>query len=163
MADSGGGVNKMPPNVRSLAAARRLRNARIAGLLIIAAAMTAGVLVATALVDLIPESIELIGGADPAVTTGIAAIVGFLLYAAVEAFIHQSSYEHVHDADVDHDEPHEHVAPLSGAVSTLGWLGPAGLIVHVCPLLPDARSVPLLSYKSNCPLPVTAIWGCSWH
>jgi zinc transporter ZupT len=93
-------------------------------------AFAAGVLVATALVDLIPESIELIGGADPAVTTGIAAIVGFLLYAAVEAFIHQSSYEHVHDADVDHDAPHEHVAPLSGAVSTLGWLGPAGLIVH---------------------------------
>ncbi|MEP7360942.1 MAG: ZIP family metal transporter [Chloroflexota bacterium] len=91
-------------------------------------AFAAGVLVATALVDLIPESIDLVGGADPAVTTGIAAIVGFLIYAAVEAFIHQSSYEHVHDTDVDHAAPHDH--PVSGAASTLGWLGPAGLIVH---------------------------------
>src|SRR5690348_11204604 len=93
-------------------------------------AFAAGVLVATALVDLIPESIALVGGADAAVTTGIAAIVGFLIYAAVEAFIHQSSYEHVHDADVDHEAPHEHVEHVSGAASTLGWLGPAGLIVH---------------------------------
>jgi ZIP family zinc transporter len=93
-------------------------------------AFAAGVLVATALVDLIPESIALVGGTDPAVTTGIAAIVGFLIYAAVEAFIHQSSYEHVHDADVDHETPHEHVERVSGAASTLGWLGPAGLIVH---------------------------------
>ena len=65
-------------------------------------AFAAGVLVATALVDLIPESIALIGSADPAFTTGVAAIVGFLIYAAVEAFIHQASYEHVHGPDVDH-------------------------------------------------------------
>lgn len=93
-------------------------------------AFAAGVLVATALVDLIPESIGLIGGADPAVATGVAAIVGYLVYAAVEAFIHQASYEHVHDPDVDHDEPHEHAAPVSATASRLGWLGPAGLIVH---------------------------------
>ena len=93
-------------------------------------AFAAGVLVATALVDLIPESIGLIGGGDPAVSTGIAAIVGFLVYAAVEAFIHQASYEHVHDADVDHAVPHEHTPAVSAAVSTLGWIGPAGLIVH---------------------------------
>lgn len=43
-----GGADKLPPNVRSFAAARRLRNARIAGLLTMAAAaVTAGVLVAT--------------------------------------------------------------------------------------------------------------------
>lgn len=93
-------------------------------------AFAAGVLVATALVDLIPEAISLIGGADPAVATGTAAIVGFLIYAGVEAFIHQSSYEHVHELDVEHDEPHEHVAPVGGLTATLGWLGPAGLIVH---------------------------------
>lgn len=93
-------------------------------------AFAAGVLVATALVDLIPESIALVGGADPAVMTGIAAIVGFLIYAAVEAFIHQSSYEHVHDSDVDHEVPHEHMPAINATASTLGWLGPAGLIVH---------------------------------
>jgi ZIP family zinc transporter len=90
----------------------------------------AGVLVATALIDLIPESIELIGAADPAVATGIAAIVGYLIYAAVEAFIHQASYEHVHGPEADHDAPHEHVPAVSATASTLGWLGPAGLIVH---------------------------------
>jgi ZIP family zinc transporter len=96
----------------------------------VAMAFAAGILVATALVDLIPESIELIGGADAAVATGVAAIVGFLIYATVEAFIHQASYEHSHDPDQDPHEPHEHAAPLSAAQSTLGWLAPAGLIVH---------------------------------
>ncbi len=96
----------------------------------VAMAFAAGILVATALVDLIPESIELIGGADAAMATGVAAIVGFLIYATVEAFIHQASYEHSHDPDQDPHEPHEHAAPLSTAQSTLGWLAPAGLIVH---------------------------------
>ena len=93
-------------------------------------ALAAGILVATALVDLIPESIELIGGEDAAVLSGTAAIVGFLIYAAVEAFIHQGSYEHGHDPEQDPTEPHEHVAHLSAAQQTLGWLAPAGLIVH---------------------------------
>ena len=48
VAAPGNGVDKLPPNVRSMAAARRLRNARIAGLLTMAAAaVTTGVLVAT--------------------------------------------------------------------------------------------------------------------
>lgn len=48
LAAPAGGADKLPPNVRSFAAARRLRNARIAGLLTMAAAaVTAGVLVAT--------------------------------------------------------------------------------------------------------------------
>src|SRR5687768_15488780 len=93
-------------------------------------AFAAGILVATALVDLIPESIELIGGEDAALLSGIAAIVGFLIYAAVEAFIHQGSYEHGHDPEQDPTEPHEHVTQVSTAQSTLGWLAPAGLIVH---------------------------------
>ena len=93
-------------------------------------AVAAGILVATALVDLIPESITLIGGADPAAATGLAAIVGFLVYAAVDAFIHQASYEHSHDPQQDPHEPHEHATRLTAAQSTLGWLAPAGLIVH---------------------------------
>ena len=56
--------------------------------------------VATALTDLIPEGIGLVGGADAALTTGIAAVAGYLVYAAVEAFIHQGSYEHEHPAGV---------------------------------------------------------------
>ena len=93
-------------------------------------ALAAGILVATALTDLIPEGIGLIGGGNAALTTGVAAVVGYLIYAAVEAFIHQGSYEHGHPVGVDPTEPHEHAEPLSPARATLGWLGPAGLIVH---------------------------------
>jgi ZIP family zinc transporter len=93
-------------------------------------ALAAGVLVATALTDLFPEAIELIGGPNAAVVTGIAAVVGFLVYAGVEAFIHHGSYEHGHPNGIDPTEPHEHVEPLGAGRTTLGWLGPAGLIVH---------------------------------
>jgi ZIP family zinc transporter len=96
----------------------------------VAMALAAGILVATALVDLIPESIELIGGEDAALVTGVAAVMGFLIYAAVEAFIHHGSYEHGHDPALSHDTPHEHPRPLNGSSSTLGWLAPAGLIAH---------------------------------
>ena len=64
-------------------------------------ALAAGVLVATALIDLIPESIELIGGETAPILTGLAAIVGYLIYAAVEAFIHEGSYEHGHDPSLE--------------------------------------------------------------
>lgn len=94
-------------------------------------ALAAGILVATALTDLIPESVGLVGGSNPALTAGIAAVVGYLIYAAVEAFIHQGSYEHEHPEGVDPDLPHEHERhAISQAQSTLGWIGPAGLIVH---------------------------------
>jgi ZIP family zinc transporter len=93
-------------------------------------AAAAGILVATALVDLLPESIELIGGEQAAFVAGAAAVLGYLIYAAVEAFIHQASYEHEHGAGQDPHTPHEHDAPVSRARSALGWLAPAGLIVH---------------------------------
>jgi ZIP family zinc transporter len=96
----------------------------------VAMAAAAGILVATALVDLIPESIELIGTDDAALIAGIAAVVGYLLYATVEAFVHQASYEHEHDPHHDPDTPHEHARRSSFAMSTLVWLAPAGLIVH---------------------------------
>jgi zinc transporter, ZIP family len=93
-------------------------------------ALAAGVIVATALTDLLPEGIEMIGGEEAAVTAGIAAVVGYLVYAAVEAFIHQGSYEHGHPAAVDPYLPHEHNEPTTGGRSRLGFVGPAGLIVH---------------------------------
>lgn len=95
-----------------------------------AMALAAGILVATALVDLIPESIELIATADASFLTGIAAVVGFLLYAGVEAFIHQGSYEHVHGEEAGHHAPHVHLHAIRPTSSTLGWVAPAGLIVH---------------------------------
>lgn len=97
-----------------------------------AMALAAGILVATAFVDLLPESIELIGGESATLYAGIAAVVGYLVYAAVEAFIHQGSYEHGHEPTQDPDAPHEHPSPepVSAARWTLGWLAPAGLIAH---------------------------------
>ncbi len=89
-------------------------------------AAAAGVLVATALVDLLPEAIELLDRKDAAIFAGAAAVVGYLLYATVESFIHRASHEHIH-------EGHEHDQELSAhelPPSNLGWLGPAGLIVH---------------------------------
>lgn len=94
-----------------------------------AMAAAAGILVATALVDLLPEGIELIGGEEGAVLAGAAAVVGYLIYAAVEAFIHQGSYEHEHPRGTDPEEPHDHAAPAA-ARSRLGLLAPGGLIAH---------------------------------
>ncbi len=96
----------------------------------VAMALAAGILVATAFIDLIPESIELIGGEQAALMTGVAAVIGFLIYAGVEAFIHHGSYEHGHDPALHPHTPHEHSEPAHGARSTLGWLAPGGLIAH---------------------------------
>src|SRR5262245_21987885 len=89
-------------------AALRLRH-RIHALMAIAS----GVVVATAVADLFPEAWELVGEGG-ALAVGVAAIVGFIGFTFLEAFLHQSSFEHagtaghVH-ADVSHhhhDEDH---------------------------------------------------------
>src|SRR3990172_9911544 len=69
-------------------------------------ALAAGILVATALVDLIPESIALIGTDNAAFLTGVAAVVGFLVYAAGGAFIHHGRYEQLPHQEVNHHTPH---------------------------------------------------------
>lgn len=96
----------------------------------VAMAAAAGILVATAFVDLLPEAVELIGGDDAVLLAGAAAVAGYLLYAAVEAFIHQGTYEHEHAPGQDPREPHEHEPGPSATRSTIGWLAPAGLIAH---------------------------------
>jgi ZIP family zinc transporter len=93
-------------------------------------AVAAGVLVATALVDLLPEAIGLIGGENGAMLVGVAAVVGYLIYAGVETFIHQGSYEHEHGPEQDPDEPHEHPHAPARPGSRIGLIAPAGLIVH---------------------------------
>ena len=92
-------------------------------------AFAAGVLVATALVDLLPEALGLIGGEEPALLAGAAALVGFLVFSAVEAFVHRGTYEHGHEPGVDPAQPHEHGRDGPGP-SALGILGPLGLVVH---------------------------------
>ena len=94
-------------------------------------ALAAGIIVATALVDLLPEAIELIGSDRGPFMAGVAAVIGYLIYAAAEAFIHQGSYEHGHDPEQDPYAPHEHeVATQGSGNGLLGWIAPAGLILH---------------------------------
>jgi ZIP family zinc transporter len=67
-------------------------------------AVAAGVVVATAVADLLPEAMEL-SGEGGTLSIGIAAVVGFIGFSFLEAFLHQSSFEH--EVDVFARE-HEH-------------------------------------------------------
>jgi len=93
-------------------------------------ALAAGILVATALVDLLPEAIELMTGTDTALLAGAAAVVGYLAFSAIEALVHRQTYEHSHPPGEDPDAPHEHIEEPTVGRSAIGLLGPAGLIVH---------------------------------
>jgi zinc and cadmium transporter len=106
-------------------------------------ALAAGVVVATAVADLLPEAFELVG-LEQALQVGIAAITGFIGFSLVEAFLHQSSFEHTpgeEHADEDgtahdHEPDHEHVPGTggprvaSGPNGLLAVLPPISLILH---------------------------------
>ena len=93
-------------------------------------ALAAGVVVATAVADLLPEALTLVGP-DGALGAGTAAVAGFLGFSLVEAFLHQSSFEHAADA---HDETETPMPPGSIATRTgpgyLAILPPLSLILH---------------------------------
>jgi len=90
-------------------------------------ALAAGVLVATAVVDLLPEAHALVGF-DSALEVGIAALAGFLAFSLIEAFIHQSSFEHEHTAEEEAPDPLPH--GWSRPTSVVAVLPSASLIVH---------------------------------
>jgi zinc transporter, ZIP family len=92
-------------------------------------AFAAGVLVATALVDLLPEATELVGAASP-LPVGASAVVGFLLFSGLEALVHRQSWEHQHPPLQDPQLPHAHPGEQQVGDAVLGWVGPVGLIVH---------------------------------
>jgi ZIP family zinc transporter len=83
----------------------------------LAAAMTvaAGVLLATALVDLAPEAAERIGAEN----AGVAMLAGFALYLLAETLLERGS-GHVHDD----------AARVHRPVRRLGLVGPLGLLLH---------------------------------
>jgi ZIP family zinc transporter len=93
-------------------------------------AIAAGVVVATAIADLFPEAFEL-AGPDRVLDIGVAAVIGFLGFSFLEAFLHQSSFEHAHDGH-DEDGDAERAAPRSRrtATSVLGLLPPISLVLH---------------------------------
>jgi ZIP family zinc transporter len=85
-------------------------------------AFAAGVLVATALSNLLPESTELLD--ERAVLVGGLAVVGYLIFSALEAQLHRVAWEHQHDPTHPPEEPHEH------ASEAIGLIGAAWLILH---------------------------------
>ncbi len=102
-------------------------------------AFASGVLVATAIADLLPEAQALVGG-ERGLEVGVAALIGYLVFTLIESFIHQQSFEHA--ADHDHapgtTEPHVHepagerdaagtIRPTRGLIAIVP---PASLIVH---------------------------------
>jgi ZIP family zinc transporter len=95
-------------------------------------AFAAGVLVATALADLLPEANDLVGAQSIPILPGAAAVVGFLLFSALEAFIHRETWEHEHQrlaSQYEPGDPHEHASP-SRRTSPLSIVGPISLIAH---------------------------------
>ena len=94
-------------------------------------AFASGVLVATAVADLLPEA-QLLVGEQRGLEVGVAALAGYLVFTLIESFIHQQSFEHghVHDEDgapvVERPTP----SPSSGAQSVLAVLPPASLLIH---------------------------------
>jgi zinc transporter, ZIP family len=94
-------------------------------------AFAAGVLVATALADLLPEATDLIGTTSNPMLPGAAAVVGFLVFSVLEAFVHRQTYEHERLASqFEQGEHFEHDQRGVPTGAQLGILGPASLIVH---------------------------------
>ena len=99
-------------------------------------AIAAGVVVATAIADLFPEAYEL-AGHERVLEVGVAAVAGFLGFSLLEAFLHQSSFEHAGEqehaerehADREHDG-HATSTPQSTGPGLLGLLPPISLVLH---------------------------------
>ena len=89
-------------------------------------AFAAGIVVATAVSELLPEAYALVGEAG-ILQVGIATVIGFIGFSFLEAFLHQSSFEHAND--------HAHGGGHDGhdahrGTGILGLLPPASLVVH---------------------------------
>lgn len=90
----------------------------------------AGVVVTTALADILPEAWDQ-AGAGHGELIGGAAIGGFLAFSVLETFLHRQSFEHGHPPAADPHHPHEHQDEQHGSGSAIfGWFGSLGLIVH---------------------------------
>ena len=101
-------------------------------------AFAAGIVVATAVSELLPEAYALVGEAG-ILQVGIATVVGFIGFSFLEAFLHQSSFEHAHEAgheaahgEAAHgsDDDDEAVTLPHRGTGILGLLPPASLVVH---------------------------------
>ncbi len=94
-------------------------------------ALAAGMVVATALADLLPEAAELMGEDVGRLPVAAAVITGYLAFSLVDALIHAQNWERQHtghDDDLDPMKlgPAESTAPAS----PLGLTRSAGMILH---------------------------------
>ncbi len=95
-------------------------------------AMASGVLVATAVADLLPEAHQLVGPAG-VLEVGLAALGGYLAFSFVEAFIHQASFEHGGDDNgtaAHGTGDHSIVLTSRGRAQLVALLPPVSLIAH---------------------------------
>ena len=96
-------------------------------------AFAAGIVVATAVSELLPEAYTLVGE-EGVLGVGIATVIGFIGFSFLEAFLHQSSFEHAQEHT--HDHAHADAADDEGVelprrgTGILGLLPPASLVVH---------------------------------
>jgi zinc transporter, ZIP family len=88
-------------------------------------ALASGVVVATAIADLLPEAFEL-AGFDRVVEIGIAAVAGFIGFSFLEAFLHQTSFEHAGASDDADDRP----SVRRNGAGFIGLLPPLSLVMH---------------------------------
>lgn len=89
-------------------------------------ALAAGVVVATAIADLFPEAFEL-AGPENVVGIGVAAVIGFIGFSFLEAFLHQSSFEHADDHEHADHPGTRRARPGPGLI---GLLPPISLVIH---------------------------------
>lgn len=90
----------------------------------------AGVLIAAALVDLLPEAWELASDAKLRTQEQVclAAVLGFLAYYSVDVFVHLGAAGHQHGHGESHDDHSGHDHPHAGA--RFGAIAALGLTLH---------------------------------
>jgi zinc transporter ZupT len=92
---------------------------------------SAGVLIAAALMDLLPEALEMIGPADTATRDHIflAAMLGFFVYFTLDFFLHLGAAGHeerhevagdVENQECSHHQHHHHRHVAFGSVAAMG-------------------------------------------
>ena len=94
-------------------------------------AVAAGVVFATAVADLLPEALEL-AGPGRVLDIGVGAVVGFIGFSFLEAFLHQSSFEHALEAGLAGGaEPTAAPSPaVRSRAGVIGLLPPISLVIH---------------------------------
>jgi zinc transporter, ZIP family len=91
-------------------------------------AFSAGLVIATALAELLPEGMELIGEEVGSLPGSLAAVLGYLAFTAIDSLVHSQTLEHEHGAHLD--EPHHDDVEAYRHPSPVQLLPSAGIVLH---------------------------------